>query len=236
MFFGKKKAITFSYDDGVTQDIRLIEIFNRYGLRATFNLNSGLLGSKHTLVRNGVEVLHNKNAASDVRAIYDGHEVAAHTLTHPTLTKVDSEEEIIRQVEEDRIRLSELVGYEVVGMAYPGGGVNNDARVAKIIENHTKIRYARALETTGSLVPSQDLFRFRGTVYHHDEWERMHALANSFLQADPDEPLLLYIWGHSYEFDIYPERWTQFEAFCKYVSGRDDVFYGTNREVLLSCE
>ena len=31
MFGGKKKAVTFSYDDGVTQDGRLMEIFNRYG-------------------------------------------------------------------------------------------------------------------------------------------------------------------------------------------------------------
>ena len=56
MWNGKKKAVTFSYDDGVMQDIRLIEIFNRYGLRATFNLNSGLLGGKNTLIRGGVQL------------------------------------------------------------------------------------------------------------------------------------------------------------------------------------
>ena len=38
MFNGKNKAITFSYDDGVMQDIRLIEIFNKYNLKATFNI------------------------------------------------------------------------------------------------------------------------------------------------------------------------------------------------------
>ena len=37
---GKLKALTFSYDDGVEQDVRLIEIFKKYGLRGTFNLNS----------------------------------------------------------------------------------------------------------------------------------------------------------------------------------------------------
>ena len=121
-------------------------------------------------------------------------------------------------------------------MAYPGGGVNNDARVAKIIQNHTNIRYARALETTQSLTPSQDLYRFRGTVYHHEEWEMMHELADQFLTAEPDEPMLLYIWGHSYEFDIYPERWSLFESFCKRIAGKADVFYGTNREVLLNSE
>ena len=40
------KAITFSYDDGVTQDKRLVDIFNKYGLKATFNINSELLGRK----------------------------------------------------------------------------------------------------------------------------------------------------------------------------------------------
>ena len=44
MFQGKMKAITFSYDDGVTQDQRLIAMLNHYGMKATFNLNSGLLG------------------------------------------------------------------------------------------------------------------------------------------------------------------------------------------------
>ncbi len=43
------KYLTFSYDDGVTQDIRLIELFNKYGMKATFNINSGLLEIQFTL-------------------------------------------------------------------------------------------------------------------------------------------------------------------------------------------
>ena len=37
---GRAKAVTFSYDDGVVQDKRLAEIFNKYGIKATFNFNS----------------------------------------------------------------------------------------------------------------------------------------------------------------------------------------------------
>ena len=37
---GKRKAVTFSYDDGVMQDIRLAELFAKYGLKATFNFNN----------------------------------------------------------------------------------------------------------------------------------------------------------------------------------------------------
>ena len=49
MFNGKMKALTFSYDDGVTQDKRLIEMFNKYDLKCTFNLNSELLGKPGAL-------------------------------------------------------------------------------------------------------------------------------------------------------------------------------------------
>ena len=233
MYHGKMKAITFSYDDGVTQDRRLIEIFNRYGLRATFNLNSELLGREGELLREGIHIRHDKNAAADLRAIYEGHEVAAHTLTHPSLPKIEDDAEIVRQVEYDRLRLSELIGYEVVGMAYPGGGENNDARVAKIVREQTGIRYARDVKTSGIFTPWSDLYRFRGTIYHHAEWERLFDTAERFLNADAHEPMLLYIWGHSYEFDIYPERWEIFEEFCQMIANHDDVFYGTNREVLI---
>ena len=38
---GLAKAVTFSYDDGVEQDIRLVEIFNKNGIKGTFNINTG---------------------------------------------------------------------------------------------------------------------------------------------------------------------------------------------------
>ena len=64
MFHGKMKAVTFSYDDAVTQDQRLISIFNRYDLKCTFNLNSGLLGQAGMRLREGVSVAHCKPAAN----------------------------------------------------------------------------------------------------------------------------------------------------------------------------
>ena len=230
----KKKAITFSYDDGVTQDIRLIELFGKYGMKATFNLNSELLGNHGELIREGKTVSHIKNRPEDIRAIYDGHEVAVHTLTHPLLPAIESDAEIIRQVEADRINLSELVGYEVVGMAYPCGGQNNDDRTAKIIKERTGVKYARALETNGSFDTQKNLFRFQATCYHHKEWEKMFELGEKFLNLKTDKPQIFYIWGHAYEFDIYPERWVIFEEFLRMMSGKEDIFYGTNKEVLLS--
>ncbi len=234
MFHGKMKAVTFSYDDGVTQDQPLIQMFNRYGLKCTFNLNSGLLGRAGMLIRNERTVAHVKPRPSEIRSLYEGHEVASHTLTHPSLPKLD-DAEVVRQVEEDRLALSELVGYEVVGMAYPGGGGPLfDARVADLIRRKTGIRYARTTTTTGAFDAEPDLFTFRPTVYHM-HWDEMEKLAYRFLAMEPETPQLFYVWGHAYEFD-FTDSWYRMEKFCQLISGHSDVFYGTNREVLLETD
>ena len=71
---GKHKALTKSYDDGSTQDRRLIEIFNKYGIRGTFHLNSGLMDAEHV-------------QPEEIPELYKGHEVSCHTVTHPTIAR-----------------------------------------------------------------------------------------------------------------------------------------------------
>ena len=212
----KNKALTFSYDDGTTQDVRLAGIFGKYNLKATFNLNSELLGLDGKLDREGKIINHTKVNAADVRHIYDGHEVAVHTLTHPNLTQI----------------ADELVGYEVMGMAYPCGGVNCNDRVADIIKANTPIKYSRTIDVTKSFEPYEDLYQYKGTLYHHGNWDELFSMGEAFLKLETDTPKVFYIWGHSFEFDIYPERWEIFEEFCRMMSGKDDIFYGTNLEVL----
>lgn len=230
MWNEKNKAVTFSFDDGVTQDIRLIEMLNRYGLKATFNLNSALLGLPGNLNINGNRISHNKVPACDVREIYQGHEIAVHTLTHPNLTELD-EQTIIHQVETDRRILSELAGYEVVGMAYPCGGVNNDDRVAAIIRENTGVKYARTITSTHCYDRQENLFRFNPSAYYRKEY--MEEVVDRFLALEADSPQLLYIWGHSYEMDTEYITWEKFERICEKLAHHADVFYGTNREVLL---
>lgn len=230
MFDGKMKALTFSFDDGVKQDARLIGILDRYGLKATFNINSGLLGNKHTITTPDWSVDHTEVDEDEVKALYANHEVAVHTLTHPNLTTLD-ENEIISQVEQDRLKLSEIVGYEVIGMAYPCGGVNNNDHVANVIKNNTGVKYSRTITTTSNFDIQDNLFRFNPSVYYIDI-ALMEKLAAEFIELRPDCPKIFYIWGHSYELDIYG-KWDVFESFCKSICNKNDIFYGTNREVLL---
>ena len=226
MKYDKNKILIFSFDDGVTQDERTIEIMNRYGIKGTFNLNSELLGKPGELVREGVRISHNKIAPSDVRKIYAGHEIAGHTLTHPRLPDMPDDAEVIRQVEEDRRKLSELAGYEVTSFAYPCGGVNNDERVAALIKNHTGIKNARTITSTYSLEMPKNLYRLDPTVHFHGDIDGTFRLAKEFIEAEASEPMLLFIWGHSYEQDIH-NTWDRFEDLCRLLGGRDDICYTT---------
>ncbi len=231
MFSGKMKAVTFSYDDGVTQDIRLIELLNKYNLKCTFNLNSEYLGNPGFLGWENRRISHYKVHPEHVKVLYEGHEVAVHTLTHPNLTQ-QTDEEVIRQVEQDRLNLSELVGYEVVGMAYPCGGVNNDDRVAEIIKNHTGIKYSRTITCTENFDLQDNLYRFNPSVYHLN-FDKMMDLGQKFVELKTDKPQIFYIWGHSYEMDFDSDNWNKLEEFFQLISGKDDIFYGTNKEILL---
>ena len=220
MFNGLKKAITFSYDDGLFQDKRLIEIFDKYGLKATFNLNSGLAGKGRRL------------PLCQINGVYKNHEVAVHTMTHTALNTL-SDDEIVKEIEKDRLILQDCVGYEICGMAYPYGTSAIDNRVLNIVKNKTKIKYARATVSTKNFDIQNDLLNFNPTI-HHNQFNKLFELANEFISLEPDEPKLFYIWGHSYEFDedggVY---WDRFEDLCKLISNKDDIFYGTNKEVLL---
>ena len=117
-------------------------------------------------------------------------------------------------------------------MAYPCGGENYNDHVAELIKNNTGIKYCRTIVSNHNFDLQDNLYTFKPTVYHHEEWDKMFELTNRFIELKPDKPQLLYIWGHAYEFDIHG-TWERMEELCKLISGHDDIFYGTNREVLL---
>ena len=112
-------------------------------------------------------------------------------------------------------------------MAYAYGAYN-DAVVEKL--QSLGLQYARGVDSSHSFAVQTDLLRFRPTCHHDDE--QLFALADAFLCTETDVPQIFYIWGHSYEFEG-KKNWDRFRRFCEKISGRDDIFYGTNRAVLL---
>ena len=225
----KHKAITFSFDDGVTQDRRLIKLLDKYNLKCTFNLNSLSLGKEGKVKWQQWTAPHNKVEIEEVKTLYANHEVAVHTSHHPDLTKL-SKEKIIKEVEDDRKFLENLVGYRIIGMAYPFGTVNDF--VVKTIKENTPILYSRNIWATYNFDLQSNLLDFRPTV-HCLDFDHLFNLADEFLNYDGNEDKIFYIWGHAYEFD-FENTWDKFETFLKLISNKEDIFYGTNKEVLLN--
>ncbi len=214
------KAVTFSYDDGLIEDKPLIALFNKYGVKGTFNVSSGYLDRLwfgHKCLR-----------TSEVKSVYEGQEVAAHTVTHHHLLEL-TDEEFISEVENDRMALEKLVGYDIVGMAYPFRRYNQ--RLVNLLRKHTKIEYARTCDKTlGFDLPTEKL-EFHPTV-HSDCWEETFDCAERFLALkDIQKPQLFCIWGHSIELES-KNGWENMEKLLKMISGLSDTFYGTNRQII----
>lgn len=219
-----KKAITFSYDDGVEMDLQLLELLNKYGLKATFNLNTGLDGTNDSWRFKGVEV--KRLNLQQYAGAYKGHEIAVHTLTHPNICEL-SEKDLEREVLGDRENIQKLFGQHAVGFAYPYGAYSEE--VIKKLSNYGFL-YARGVEPSHSFEVQSELLTFRPTCHHDDE--NLFDLAAQFLKIEPEQPQIFYIWGHSYEFEGN-HNWDRFEELCKLISGKQDIFYGTNTEVLI---
>ena len=233
MFNGKLKAITFSFDDGTIHDRRLVELFKRYHVKGTFHINSGIFGLEASAMVDGEAVDVTRLQAEEVVSLYRGHELAAHTLTHPPLIN-ESDETVISQVERDRERLSFLCGYEVAGLAYPCGRPNSDARVERLVREYTNCQYARSIDFSGHFDLPTDLYHVCPSIYH-THYDKMMRMGREFLSLEPKTPKLFMIMGHSYELDV-ADRWDRLEEFLQLICGREDIFYGTMRQVLLDVD
>ena len=97
-------------------------------------------------------------------------------------------------------------------------------------QNKSLLNFASAENALRQLVDTNKSSKYR-TVSNFNK-ENLRRLAEDFVNLKPDSPQIFYIWGHAYEFDI-DNSWAEFEEFCKFISGRDDIFYGTNTEVFL---
>ena len=219
------KMLTFSFDDAVVDDIRLVEIFNKYGLKSTFNLNSGhLTRALRWRYKDVKDVIHINYY--DNPHLYDGHEIACHSYTHPRLENL-CKEDVDNQIRIDKFILEQLYGYKIRGMAYPYG-TYNDIVFEVLRENN--IIYSRTVNCTYDFKMPEKPLTWHPTCHFKDE--RRMELAEAFVNAEAKEDMLFYIWGHSYEL-VTEEDWMELEKFCAFLANREDILYCTNIEVLM---
>lgn len=227
---GKPKAVTFSYDDGVPQDKRLAELFDRYGMKATFNFNC-------------TQIRRTNYSKEEIQEIFlsRGHEIAIHGAHHRpngNLRPIEG----IREVLDCRLELEERCDRIIRGMAYPDTGIRvlgnfGSYEMVKQYLTELDIAYARTLgEDNDSFLLPCDFHAWMPSAHHNnpqimDYVDRFLTLDLSVAVYHPRRaPRLLYIWGHSYEFD-QKDNWDHMEEICRRLSDNDEIWYATNIEI-----
>ena len=228
---GKRKVVTLSYDDGVIQDIRLIEIMNKYGIKGTFNLNSSKFRPEDSEpIKEPTGTTKDKLKLSEAVKLYkdSGHEVAVHGYSHLMLNYF-TDPEIVSEIVSDRINLEKEFGTIVNGMAYAYGKFND--RIIDCIKK-CGIVYSRTGVKDETFSLPENWLLWHPTCHHNDP--ELMELARKFIETPLRNQFcdlkVFFVYGHSYEFD-HDNNWDVIEDFFKYIGGREDIWYATNKEI-----
>lgn len=222
---GKEKAFTMSYDDGVQQDVRLIEIMRRNGVKGTFNIGAGLFAEEGTVYPKGQ--VHRRMTLNECLKAYEGDdiEVAVHGFTHPWLESLPSPTAVM-EIIEDRKGLEDAFQTIIRGMAYPYGTYSDT--VVDVLRL-CGIAYSRTVESRRNFDLPKDWLRM-GATCHHNDPKLMELLGNFLNGSVKRDPWLFYLWGHAYEFEGN-DNWYVIEKFLETIGNRDDIWYATNIEI-----
>ena len=233
---GKFKVLTFSYDDGKIEDRRLVKLFNKFNLKATFNLNTGIIDPAIRIPQ------------EEWPELYKGHDIAVHTFTHPTMIRLNNYN-ALREILDDKDNLEKIFKRPIYGLAYPNGSYDNRiidiaksvgikyARVTNDKYAATKAAEAYAANAEGPILIGdengfsmpEDYMCWVPTCHHN---HNLIDFGKKFMALTKKQYLyMMYVWGHSYEFDNN-DNWDVIENFCKYMGGRDDIWYATNIEII----
>ena len=220
---GKTKVFNVTYDDGVLQDVRFVALLNKYNLKGTFNLNSGLMESEFEWTHESGRVIKRLSIEKAV-PLYQGHEIACHTLTHPYMHDL-SEQEILHELREDKANLEKMFGREVKGFAVPFDYYSE--RIENCVRE-SGFSYARISQESRSFAPQTDYFNWKATVFHTDP--ELEQLTRQFIECD-EEFAIFQIVGHSYDLDV-EELWERIENVFRMIASHDDILPMTTIEIV----
>lgn len=222
----KRKALTFSYDDGVVQDRRLADLFRQFGLKCTFNLNFGELGRQEFLKPGETKQPHTCVSTEELAEIYAGHEIGGHGLYHSALNNIGTPL-ALREIYQDKADLEEATRQQLIMFAHPYG--TYDANVLEMLRL-AGYQGARTIKSSYNFYLPESFMDWNPTCHHDDP--RLTELAHRFIASSLINPRLFYVWGHSFEFDK-KDNWNVIETLCEYLSAqREQVWFATNGEII----
>lgn len=204
-----RKIFILSFDDGTVYDKRFVELLNKYDIRATFNLNSGL---EHFVWNYGDRFPIRRQVLDGTQEQYRGHEVASHSLHHHWLNTL-TPPQLRREVEEDTAAIKALFGLSEIGFGVPFTACGE--REIQIIRKF--VRYIRLSEFSDSFALPADPYHIpiHGLYNQPDIRQRIADFAKS------DLPVSLFVLaGHSYEFEVL-DHWEYIEELLRYIRSFD---------------
>lgn len=204
------KYFIFSIDDGTVYDKKVIEIFNKYNIKATFNLNSGL--NNYVWYLNDLPI-HRINL-NEHKDLYKGHEVASHSFSHPHLTMCPGEI-IVKEVGEDINNLEKIFNKEITTFAFPFEDF--DERCIDIIKHLHNIKIIRLSSIDKSFSLPTDLYHVHITSLDINE---ANELIKDFISND-DNKLFVFV-SHSYDFEVN-QTYDKLEELCSFLNKRKDI-------------
>ena len=205
------KIVSLSFDDGTIYDKRFIGLLNKYGLRATFNLNSGLEDFIWYYEDKPIRRLN----LEESKDIYNGHEVASHSLTHPYFSSLDEKRQI-QEVEEDILNLEKIFSRKIEGFAFPF--IDQTEANIQVVKNNIDLKYIRCSIFTEKILPKDRYHVGINALYDDkDIYEKLERYKSNILPNS-----LFVIAGHSYEFEVKND-WEKIENLLKYLKENDDL-------------
>jgi peptidoglycan/xylan/chitin deacetylase (PgdA/CDA1 family) len=209
----KLKALSFSYDDGNIADRKLVEIFNKYKMKATFHIPSAWLKAKPK----------NRITEAEIETLYKGHEIAGHGASHFRLATLKSSE-VDAEIKSDIAEWKRITGKNITGYAYPFGSYSPE--VITVLRQNGLI-YSRTVGKETTFALPKDFLVWTPSSHHNGN---IAELGEKYLKFYPEKMSILLIWGHSYEFPR-KNNWHVIENFCRQMSFKDDIFYATMGEI-----
>jgi len=209
--------IAFSFDDNHALNMKLADLLEKYGFRATFFINIIPLKKHVGMKSKDIQELHSR-----------GHEIAAHTVSHTPLPLQHGDQRHYELIMGKKA-LDSLLNTNVVGFSYPKGQFTDLIKIETEVTGH---KYARATgegnTNFGSdkfaIIPTIQIYN---TLYHRifrirrnilegtkfswtGDWKRSCKKYIKYNQG------LIHIYGHALEIDKQG-RWTELEDLLSWI-------------------
>jgi peptidoglycan-N-acetylglucosamine deacetylase len=237
------RIVTTSWDDGHRSDIKIAELLSAKGLKGTFYIPILACNSNTSMTVTELRCL-----------VSEGHEVGAHTVSHPNLTELTDACQLQREICGCKDMLQQITATEVQMFCYPKGRYNRTtidyvrgagylgARTTRLLcvgltiprfemptslqaFPHRRVRYLRNAGRAAKLSASLAMLLSSKDLV---TWVRLgKRLFDSVLERGG----VWHLFGHSWEVDEMG-LWSELRELLDYVSNRENVIYVTNGETI----